>query len=97
MFVIFVIWVIAISVQTPTLLTTDLDEYQQKMYCIVDFDVKFGAGTAMIYFKFVFTALYAIPFSITAVLNIAIIVAMSRRKIPGNDISGAFRKRSRRN
>ena len=39
-FVILVIWVIAISVQTPTLLATDLDEYQQKMYCIVDFDVK---------------------------------------------------------
>ena len=92
-FVILVIWVMAISVQTPTLLATDLDKYQQKMYCIVDFDVKFGAGTAMIYFKFVFIALYAIPFSITAVLNIAIIVAMSRRKIPGNDISGAFRKR----
>ena len=64
-FVILVIWVMAISVQTPTLLATDLDKYQQKMYCIVDFDVKFGAGTAMIYFKFVFTALYAIPFSIT--------------------------------
>ena len=92
-FVILVIWVIVISVQTPTLLATDWDEYQQKMYCIVDFDVKFGAGTAMIYFKFVFTALYAIPFSITAVLNIAIIVALGRRKIPGNHISGAFRKR----
>lgn len=92
-FVIFAMWVIAISVEIPTLLATDFDEYQGETYCMVDFDLTFGTGSGMIYFKFVFTVLYAIPFSITLVLNSAIIIAMSKRRIPGNDISGTSSRR----
>lgn len=88
-FVISAAWLIAISVKIPTLFASSLDEFQGKTYCIVDFDVTFGAGSGQIYFKFVFIALYAIPFLVTVLLNSAIVITMLKRRVPGYSLSEA--------
>ncbi|CAH3195089.1 unnamed protein product, partial [Porites evermanni] len=86
---IFGMWLIAIIVKIPTPLAT----YRCETYCVVDFDLTFGAGSGRIYFKIVFVALYAVPFAVTFVFNIAIIAIMNRRGIPGNSISDAACRR----
>ena len=85
-------WLIAISVRIPTIFATDLDEFQGKTYCIVDFDVTYGAGSGQIYFKIVFIVLYAVPFPVTVLLNSAIVVTMRKRRVPGNSFSEACNK-----
>lgn len=87
LFAIFAMWLVAISVEIPTLLATDFDEYQGKTYCIIDLDLKFGGNSGEIYFNFVFVVLYAMPFAVTVVLNLAIIFNMQKRDIPGDTIS----------
>ena len=82
-------WLVAITVEIPTLLATDLETFQGESYCVVDLDLAFGAGSGEIYFKFVFIVLYAIPFAVTCIFNIAIIAIMRRRDIPGDTISDA--------
>ena len=82
-FVISTTWLIAVSVKIPTLFASDLVEFQGKTYCIVDFDLSFGAGSGQIYFKFVFIVLYAIPFLVTVLLNSAIVATMLKRRVPG--------------
>lgn len=79
-------WLISIGVKVPTLLATDLDEFEGEIYCIVDLDLTFGAGSGEIYFKFKFVVLYAISFAVTVGLNFAIIVTMNKRTIPGNTV-----------
>lgn len=79
-------WLISIGVKVPTLLATDLDEFEGEIYCIVDLDLTFGAGSGDIYFKFKFVVLYAISFAVTVGLNFAIIVTMNKRTIPGNTV-----------
>ena len=86
-FVISAAWLIAISVKIPSLF--DLVEFQGKTYCIVDFDLTFGAGSGQIYFKFVFIVLYGIPFLVTVLLNSAIVVTMLKRGVPGYSLSEA--------
>ena len=80
-------WLISIGVKIPTLLATDLDEFEGEIYCIVDLDLTFGAGSGDIYFKFKVVVLYAIPFAITVGFNFAIIVTMNKRTIPGNTVA----------
>lgn len=87
--VIFTTWLIAISVKIPTLFASDLDEFQEKTYCIVDFDLTFGAGSGQFYFKFIFIVLYAIPFLVTVLLNSAIVATMHKRRVPGYTLSEA--------
>lgn len=93
LFVIFAMWLIAISVKIPSIFASDLEEFQGKTYCIVDFDLTYGKGTGQIYFKAVFIALYAMPFSVTVLLNSAIVVTMRKRRIPGNTLSEACNRR----
>ena len=88
-FAISAAWLIAISVKIPSLFASDLVEFQGKTYCIVDFDLTFGAGSGQIYFKFVFIVLYAIPFLITVLLNSAIVVTLLKRRVPGYSLSQA--------
>lgn len=92
-FVIFAMWLIAISVKIPTLFATILDEFEGKTYCIVDFDLTYGPGSGQIYFKVIFIALYGIPFSVTVLLNSAIVVTMCKRRVPGNSFSDACNRR----
>ena len=96
---IFGVWLIAIIVKIPTPLATDVHPFQGETYCVVDFDLTFGTGSGRIYFKIVFVALYAVPFAVTFVFNIAIIIAiMHRRGIPGNSVSdAAYRRREKTN
>ena len=95
---IFGMWLIAIIVKIPTPLATDVHPFQGETYCVVDFDLTFGAGSGRIYFKIVFVALYAVPFAVTFVFNIAIIAIMNRRGIPGNSVSdAACRRREKTN
>ena len=95
---IFGMWLIAIIVKIPTPLATDVHPFQGETYCVVDFDLTFGAGSGRIYFKIVFVALYAVPFAVTFVFNIAVIAIMNRRGIPGNSVSdAACRRREKTN
>lgn len=91
-FVISCTWLIAVSVKIPTLFASDLIEFQGKKYCVVDFDLTFGAGSGQIYFKSVFIVLYAMPFVVTLLLNSAIVATMLRRRVPGYSISEACNK-----
>ena len=43
-------------VKIPTLFASSLADFQDKTYCLVDFDVTFGSGSGQVYFKFVFIA-----------------------------------------
>lgn len=43
---IFGMWLIAIIVKIPTPLATDVHPFQGETYCVVDFDLTFGAGQA---------------------------------------------------
>ena len=88
-FVISAAWLVAVSVKIPTLFTSDLVEFQGKTYCIVDFDLTFGAGSGQIYFKSVFIVLYAIPFFVTVLLNSAIVVTILKRRVPRYSLSEA--------
>ena len=89
LFSIFAMWLMATTVEIPTLLATDLEEFEGETYCIVDLDLTFETGSGEIYFKFVFIVLYGIPFAVTVILNFAIIVIILKRVIPGNTVAEA--------
>ena len=47
--IIFVMWIISIVVEIPTLIASDLDEFEGKTYCIVDLDLTFGVGLLQVH------------------------------------------------
>ena len=92
-FLICISWLSAAVVRIPTLIATEFEEYNGDVYCLLDMDETFGSGSGRIYFRSVFIALYALPFSVILVLNTAIVVVMRKRKQPGNISSEAFIRR----